>query len=186
MRASWSHDGKWLYSQSRNDHSAEDRIFRCPASGGNAVAHSAPSSGFPWESFDGETLHFANLGDKITVHMVSLCPAGTESTLRGMPAVLDPSQWTVVPGGIYFVPVDAPKSIRYFDFATKQGRQIFAVDKDFQDSLSVCPMGAGSSIHKRSRLTSCSSRISGSIPVTAFYQDLIPSWLQMPNRIMVR
>jgi len=73
--------------------------------------------------------------------MVSLRPAGTESTLRGMPAVLDPSQWTVVPGGIYFVPVDAPKSIRYFDFATKQVRQIFAVDKDFQDSLSVSPDG---------------------------------------------
>jgi len=52
-----------------------------------------------------------------------------------MPAVLDPSQWTVVPGGIYFVPVDAPKSIRYFDFGSKQVRQIFEVVKDFQDSL---------------------------------------------------
>jgi len=39
------------------------------------------------------------------------------------------------------VPVDAPKSIRYFDFASKQVRQIFEVDKDFQDSLSVSPDG---------------------------------------------
>ena len=58
-----------------------------------------------------------------------------------MPAVLDPSLWTVVPGGIYFVPADMPKSIRYFDFATRRVRRISEVEKDFDDSLSVSPDG---------------------------------------------
>jgi Tol biopolymer transport system component/DNA-binding winged helix-turn-helix (wHTH) protein len=136
---SWSHDGRWLYFQSTAPHTDIERIFRCPASGGEAVALSAESSSFPWESYDGETLYFADhLG---SIHMVFLQPAGTASVLRGMPGVLDASEWTVVPRGIYFVPADAPKSVRYFDFATKHVRQIFKVDKDFDDSLSVSPDG---------------------------------------------
>ena len=138
---SWSQDGKWLYFQSTAAHTDVERIFRCPATGGDAVALSAKPGSFAWESYDGETLYFVNLGEKLSVHMVSPQPAGTESLLRGMPALLDSSQWTVVPRGIYFVPADAPKSVRYFDFATKQVRQIFAVDKSFDDSLSVSPDG---------------------------------------------
>jgi Tol biopolymer transport system component len=145
---SWSHDGKWLYFRSRTNGTADERIFRCPVSGGDAVALSAAPSDQPWESADGKTLYFVNLGAKVmrsypvvSVHMASLHTPGTESVLRGMPAVLDPSLWTVVPGGIYFVPRDAPKSVRYFDFATKRVHQIFEVGKDFDDSLSVSPDG---------------------------------------------
>jgi Tol biopolymer transport system component/DNA-binding winged helix-turn-helix (wHTH) protein len=138
---SWSHDGKWLYFQVSTAHQTSVRVFRCRASGGAAVALSAESDSFPWESYDGKTLYFFNELDKRSVHMVSLQPPGEESVLKGMPAVLDGSQWTVVPGGIYFVAADAPKSVRYFDFATKQIRQVFEVDKDFQNGLSVSPDG---------------------------------------------
>ena len=138
---SWSRDGKWLYFQSKLDPKGDERIFRCPASGGTAVALSATSGGFPAEALDGETLYFAGLADKTVLHLVSLHPAGRESVLPDMPAILDPSQWTVVAGGIYFVPADAPKSVQYFDLASKQVRRIFAVDKAFEDSLSVSPDG---------------------------------------------
>jgi Tol biopolymer transport system component/DNA-binding winged helix-turn-helix (wHTH) protein len=138
---SWSRDGKWLYFQSRNAHTDVETIFRCPVTGGEAVALSAKSGFVPWESYDGEALYFADQIVNSSIHIVSLSSSGAESVLRGMPAVLDASEWTVVPGGIYFVPADAPKSVRYFDFATKQVRQIFEVNKDFQDSLSVSPDG---------------------------------------------
>jgi len=138
---SWSHDGKWLYFQSTAAHTDVERIFRCPATGGDAVGLSAKPGSYAWESYDGETLYFANLGEKLSVHMVSPQPGGTESLLEGMPALHDSSLWTVVPRGIYFVPADAPKSVRYFDFATKQVHQIFEVNKGFQDSLSVSPDG---------------------------------------------
>jgi hypothetical protein len=49
--------------------------------------------------------------------------------------------WTVARSGIYFVPDDAPRSLRYFDFATKQIQPIFEVDKDFRTGLSVSPDG---------------------------------------------
>jgi Tol biopolymer transport system component/DNA-binding winged helix-turn-helix (wHTH) protein len=138
---SWSHDGKWLYVQSAAAHPEVEKIFRCLATGGDAVALSAKSGFFPWESYDGETLYFADQDEKASIHMVSVQPAGTESVLRGMPAVLEASEWTVVPGGIYFVPADAPRAVRYFDFATRQVRQIFEVSKRFQDSLSISSDG---------------------------------------------
>jgi Tol biopolymer transport system component len=39
------------------------------------------------------------------------------------------------------VPADAPRSLRYFDFASKQTRQIFEVDRNFGSGLSVSPDG---------------------------------------------
>jgi Tol biopolymer transport system component/DNA-binding winged helix-turn-helix (wHTH) protein len=144
---SWSHDGKWLYFQSTTARAATnwknelgERVFRCPASGGDAVALSAESGFVPLESHDGKTLYFAHPSEKSSIHMIPVQPAGMESVLRGISA-LDASEWTVVPRGIYFVPADSPRSVRYFDFATEQVRQIFEVEKNFEDSLSVSPDG---------------------------------------------
>jgi hypothetical protein len=44
-------------------------------------------------------------------------------------------------GCIYFVPVDALKSLCHFDFAPKKIQQIFEVQKNFGDGLSVSPDG---------------------------------------------
>ena len=140
-KPSWSHDGRWLYFQSSATPTEGSRIFRCPVSGGNAVALSAKSGYSPWESYDGETLYFTNSDNGSIVQMLPLQVPGKESPLQGMPVVFDASEWTVVPRGIYFVPASAPKSVWYFDFASKQVRPIFAVDKYFDDSLSVSPDG---------------------------------------------
>ena len=61
--------------------------------------------------------------------------------MDGLPRVSDSELWTLSPGGIYFVPAEAPRSLRYFDFATRQIRPIFEVDKDFGSGLSVSPDG---------------------------------------------
>ena len=49
--------------------------------------------------------------------------------------------WTLSLGGIYLVPADAPRSLRYYDFASKQIRPIFEVDRNFGSGLSVSPDG---------------------------------------------
>jgi hypothetical protein len=59
----------------------------------------------------------------------------------GVPRLRSSELWTVSAGGIYFVPEEAPKSVRYFDFASKQIRPILEVDKDFDQGLSVSPDG---------------------------------------------
>jgi hypothetical protein len=46
-----------------------------------------------------------------------------------------------VPGGIYFASADAQHALSYFDFATKQIRQVFEVQKDFNARFSLSPDG---------------------------------------------
>ena len=58
-----------------------------------------------------------------------------------MPRLSSSELWTLSQGGMYFVPEDTPKSLRYFDFASKQTQTIFEVDKGFGSGLSVSPDG---------------------------------------------
>lgn len=134
---SWSHDGKWLYFEA----TLEQRIFRCPAGGGDAEALSPDAGSYPFESDDGETVFFVSPPDSENLHMVSVKQPGTSLAVKDMPTLSDRSKYLVVPGGIYFVPVDASKSIQYFDFATRQVRKIFELDKEYDNGLSVSPDG---------------------------------------------
>ena len=120
-------------------HELPGRIYRCPASGGDAIAVSKDIDGYsPQESFDGKTLYFGSKHDKSTLKQVAL-PAqpGTESKVDGMPLIRDADLWTLSRAGIYFVPYQAPRSLRYFDFATRQVRPIFEVEKDFDTPVDV-------------------------------------------------
>ena len=143
MMPSWSHDGKWIYFMS---HGGKE-VYRCPATGGDAVviAGLPPTEWglLPVESFDGETVYLASVGGdgKSALYAVSLRKLGTKVALKEIPIIDHAAFWTIVPGGIYFVPADAPKSIRYFDFRAKRVRQIFESDKRFWYGLSVSPDG---------------------------------------------
>jgi len=134
--ASWSHDGKWIYLQGE----ADGKVYRCPATGGQAVALSAGTGLNPWESSDGKTLYFADGLGVSSIRMVPLQNEGAESELQGMPKVLDAGSWTVAPQGIYFVPADAPKSVKFFDFATRQVRPAFKF-ANFASDLAVSQDG---------------------------------------------
>ena len=124
-------------------------VYRCPAAGGDAVLFAKdPQAINPRESLDGKTLYFASNHDKSTLKKVAL-PAqpDTESKVDGMPRIREAELWTLSRAGIYFVPADEPRSVRYFDFATRQVHPIFEVDKDFGGACRSRLMAAGSSIH---------------------------------------
>jgi hypothetical protein len=96
------------------------------------------------ESFDGETLYFVDGWSDAILKKVSVGQIGPASPVEGMPLLKDAALWTVVPRGIYFVPADAPHSICYFDFSTRQVRRIMDVGRDFSTmngGLSVSPDG---------------------------------------------
>ena len=40
-----------------------------------------------------------------------------------------------LPGGIYFASAEAPQSLRYFDFAGRQIREIFTLHRDLRSGL---------------------------------------------------
>jgi len=141
IRPHWSRDGRWIYF--RSNEPGRMGVYRCSASGGDAIALSKDIDGFsPQESFDGKTIYFASHASKSTLKEVAPPgQSGTESEVEGLPRLSHSGLWTLSSGGIYFVPADAPKSLRYFDFATRQVRPIFEVDKDFGGGLSISPDG---------------------------------------------
>jgi Tol biopolymer transport system component/DNA-binding winged helix-turn-helix (wHTH) protein len=138
---SWSHDGKWLYFQARTARSPTERIHRCLATGGDAVAVSADLGSYPSESYGGDAVYFADRLGSVRLHAASLKSLGTETVLKGIPEVAGRTRWTVAPGGIYFVSTAAPKSVHYFDFATSTVRPVFDAEKEFGNGLSVSQDG---------------------------------------------
>jgi Tol biopolymer transport system component/DNA-binding winged helix-turn-helix (wHTH) protein len=141
FRPHWSSDGKWIYFRSYE--AGKTGVYRCPATGGDAIALSRDIDGFsPRESLDGTTIYFASHGHNSVLKRVALqAESGTESEVEGLPRILDSELWTLSPRGIYFVPAAAPRSLRYFDFATRQVQSVFEAEKDFRGGLSVSPDG---------------------------------------------
>jgi Tol biopolymer transport system component/DNA-binding winged helix-turn-helix (wHTH) protein len=136
----WSRDGNWIYFSSNEV--GKEGIFRCPASGGDPVLVSADmSAADPQESFDGATLYFAGGARKRVLKKVAVGQrkSGSETAVDGFPEL--GGLWTVVQEGIYFVPANAPRSVSYFDFSTRQVRPVFEVEKDFDEGLSVSTDG---------------------------------------------
>ena len=140
-RPHWSRDGKWIYF--RSDEAGRTGVYRCPASGGDAIQLSKDPGGVtPQESLDGRKVYFASNEAHAVLKSVDLSPdPGQESVVVGMPRISSSELLTFSPGGIYFVPDDMPRSLRYFDFASQKTHTIFDVDKDFGSGLSVSPDG---------------------------------------------
>jgi Tol biopolymer transport system component len=136
----WSHDGKWIYFRSYE--TVGHKVYRCPADGGDAtLLASGPDAIAPQESFDGKALYFMTRNVHGGLRMVSLDGTRPETMVAGMPDVSAESLWAVTRDGIYFVPDAAPKTVAYFDFATKRVRNVFKVDKELEAGLSVSPDG---------------------------------------------
>jgi Tol biopolymer transport system component/DNA-binding winged helix-turn-helix (wHTH) protein len=124
----WSHDGKWIYFVGGSDDAMGERIYRVPPEGGKPEVLTTSRGYWPQESLDGQTLYFAaNSGTSFTLHKASLKPTGTESPVNDMPTLSFLANWEIVPGGVYFFPMEDFLTLNYFDFSTRKVRSIFKI-----------------------------------------------------------
>jgi Tol biopolymer transport system component/DNA-binding winged helix-turn-helix (wHTH) protein len=137
----WSHDGKWIYF--RGFEGISRQLYRCPAEGGHATLLAASLDILvPIESADGKVLYFPSRYEDANIMMLALDhPGATPQEVSGMPKISDEYQWTLVQDGIYFTPQDRPRSICFFNFATRKTREIFTADKDLAQGMSISPDG---------------------------------------------
>ncbi len=136
----WSHDGKWIYFTS--DVELGHKIYRCPVEGGAAEELPAHELALrPAESADGANLYFASREVNFQVQKISLANPKSGIQTEAMPHLLQWTLWQVVPGGIYFVPHEEPRTMKYFDLASHKVKVVFTLEKDFDDGMSVSPDG---------------------------------------------
>lgn len=136
IRPSWSRDGKWIYFVANEP--VNHGIYRCPASGGDAtIVWKAIHATNPQESFDGKTVYFVAATTLKTVALQA--QPGTETEVDPSLRIPEPQYWALSPRGIYFVPAEAPDSVRYFEFASRRIRTVFAADRQLGLGLSVSP-----------------------------------------------
>ncbi len=138
---SWSRDGKWIYF--RTFEGVGQQIYRSPAAGGAAtLIAESDTINMPIESPDGKTLYFMPLYGGTPVMMLPLDhPGANPRPVPGMAKLSSEFQWIVVPDGIYFTPLDNPRAICFYDFATKRTREVFRTNKDLGFGMSVSPDG---------------------------------------------
>ncbi len=133
----WSHDGKWIYfvGYDGNGH----QVYRCPAEGGDAtLLLGSMDTLAAIESFDGKHLYVT---DGSIMMLAPDRPEAAPQKVPQMPDVPDLTGWAVVAEGIYCSPLDNPRSISFYDFATKHTRELFKVDKDLDAGMSISPDG---------------------------------------------
>jgi Tol biopolymer transport system component len=135
---SWSRDGRWIYFIGGGRAQGE-RVYRVPPEGGRAQVLTSARGYGPEESFDGQGLYFAVPPG--TLEFATLNPTGTEYRVEGMPPLSFVANWTIVRGGVYFFPAGAFKTLSYFDFATKQTREVLTVSSGAFFGLSVSSDG---------------------------------------------
>ena len=148
IRPHWSRDGKWIYF--RSNEPGRMGVYRCPASGGDAIALSKDIDGIsPQESFDGKTVYFASHGDNSTLKKTALSgQPGTESEVDGLPRLrapaFGPSPQAV---SILFLPRRPDLSAILISPASRYAQSLKWTRISVAAFQSL-PMAAGSSIHK--------------------------------------
>jgi hypothetical protein len=58
-------------------------------------------------------------------------PSERDEAAAEMPTIANADLWVVTREGIYFAPYMDPRRLRYYDFATKNVREVFVPARDF-------------------------------------------------------
>ncbi len=135
---SWSRDGRWIYFASNR--SGEMQVWKMPVAGGQPIQVTQKGGFEAFESPDGNCLYYSKQ-DVLDIWKVPTAGGDESQVLRDVSW----RNWTVVEGGIYFIPANRAPAIRFLSFTTEQVTEVVPLDKppneDSFGALSVSPDG---------------------------------------------
>jgi Tol biopolymer transport system component len=133
-RASWSHDGNWIYfGSNRLGGSPQFQIWKAPAAGGEAVQVTKRGGFNAFESKDGKTVYYTK--SDLSPSPLWKVPVGGGDETQVLDSV---ANWAFAPtsGGLYFI---SQSRLQYFDFSTGRSKPILTLEKPVSNFLSVSP-----------------------------------------------
>ncbi len=133
---SYSRDGRWIYFVSAR--SGQYEIWKMPAEGGDAVKLTSANSGMPFESFDGKTLYFMDLGPERGIWKMPV-EGGAAVQLTGP---VNYFAYVVGKEGLFYSPApDATQkgSLQFLSFATGKTRTVVVADSPIGGMIGLSP-----------------------------------------------
>jgi len=79
---------------------------------------------------DGSRLVYSATGNRAGKTALETALLKPTSQVDGMPPLSFFANWTIDQNGVYFYPAQSPKTLSYFDFATKKVRSIYELRND--------------------------------------------------------
>jgi len=124
----WSADGKWVFFSSNR--SGEEQIWKISASGGEASQITKQGAFEMFAAPDGKTIIYSKGAGKSGLWSVSV-DGNEEKPLPEFSEIGAWRSWSVTSNGVFYTAFSqtVPLSIKFYDFASKQTREITKVDK---------------------------------------------------------
>lgn len=124
----WSADGKSIYFSSNRTGSFQ--IFKIPASGGEPVQITRQGAFESLAAPDGKTIYYLKENGSAGLWRAA-ADGGAEEKVPELGEIKKWRSWSIARSGIYFIADtgDADFKIKFYDFATKQVKEIRAIEK---------------------------------------------------------
>ena len=124
----WSADGNWIFFVSNR--TGSDQIWKMPATGGDAVQITRNGAFEMFAAPDGKEIIYSKGAGKAGLWRIGT-NGGEEKTIQELAEVGGSRSWFVAEKGVYYTAysAEAPFQIKFFDFVTKQTKNVAEVEK---------------------------------------------------------
>ena len=121
---SWSHDGRWIYFDSNR--TGQPQVFKVPSTGGEPVQVTYDGASAPLESPDSRFLYYTKALGETSLWKMPTEGGPATKILDGLSSYMS---LAITGDGVYFVPMQRPTSMRFFNFADRETRPVIDSEK---------------------------------------------------------
>ena len=134
----WSSDGKWVYYTTNR--LGQHQIFRVPSGGGTPSQVTLQGGEWPLRA-DDQRMYYLKPGTFLAQVWQKSLPDGEETRVAGSLEIPSAMNAQVTDAGVYFTGGDGAQHLRFFDFSTKQIRELSQLGARLAPGLSVSKDG---------------------------------------------